>query len=268
MRYLAIILAASAAAIAPAVMAQSAASSVPALRVAQTPSQPVKSFNEGQAIRAQLSPRRFTSLSAELGARVNRIAVREGESFKQGQTLIELDCSLQQAQLQKAQATLVGAEKTLSANQRLAALRSVGEIELETAQAEVEKARADVALMKTTLSKCAIYAPFSGRVAEQKIREQQFVQPGQIIVDLIDDTALELEFIVPSKWLTWLRNGSSLKVSIDETGKAYPAKVLRLGARVDPVSQSIKVVAVIDGRYPDLMAGMSGNILLAQPATH
>jgi membrane fusion protein (multidrug efflux system) len=250
------------------VHAQTASSNSPALRVAQMPSQPVKSWNEGQSIRAQLSPRRFTSLSAELGARVNRIAVREGESFKQGQTLIELDCSLQQAQLQKAQATLVGAEKTLSANQRLAALRSVGEIEIESAQAEVEKARADVALMKTTLSKCAIYAPFSGRVAEQKIREQQFVQPGQIIVDLIDDTALELEFIVPSKWLTWLRNGSALKVSIDETGKAYPAKVLRVGARVDPVSQSIKVVAVIDGRYPDLMAGMSGNILLSQPATH
>lgn len=268
MRHMAIILAAIVAANVSPVMAQSASSNVPAMRVAQMPSQPVKSFNDAQSIRAQLSPRRFTSLSAELGARINRIAVREGESFKQGQTLIELDCSLQQAQLQKAQATLVGAEKTLSANQRLAALRSVGEIELETAQAEVEKARADVALMKTTLSKCAIYAPFSGRVAEQKIREQQFVQPGQIIVDLIDDSALELEFIVPSKWLTWLRNGSSLKVAIDETGKAYPAKVLRLGARVDPVSQSIKVVAVIDGRYPDLMAGMSGNILLAQPATH
>jgi RND family efflux transporter MFP subunit len=242
--------------------------SAPALRVAQTPPQAARAWNEGQAIRAQLSPRRFTSLSAELGARVNRIAVREGESFKQGQVLIELDCSLQQAQLQKAQATLSGAEKTLSANERLADLRSVGQIEIETSQAEVEKARADVSLMKTTLSKCAVHAPFSGRVAEQKIREQQYVQPGQIIIDLIDDSSLELEFIVPSKWLVWLRNGSALKVSIDETGKAYPAKVLRLGARVDPVSQSIKVVAVIDGRFPDLMAGMSGNILLSQPATH
>ena len=52
--------------------------------------------------------------------------------------------------------------------------------------------------------------------------------------------------------------GSTVRIAIDETGKTYPAKVQRLGARVDPVSQSIKVMAAIDGRYAELMSGMSG----------
>jgi len=219
-----------------------------------------------QDIRAQLSPRRFTSLAAEIGAKIDRIAVREGESFKAGQTLISFDCMLQSAQSQRAKATEAAAEKVVTANRRLAELNSVGKLELDTAEAELSKARADVALSNATLSKCNVVAPFSGRVAEQKIREKQFAQAGQPILDIIDDSSLELEFIVPSRWLTWLKVGAPFHVRIDETGGSYPAKVTRLGARVDPVSQSIKIAAVIDGRFPQLIAGMSGRVELVATA--
>lgn len=220
-----------------------------------------------QEIRAQLSPRRFTTIAAELGAKVNRITVREGERFKAGQVLVVLDCSLQSAQLNKARATLGAAEKTYAANHRLAELNSVGKLELETSQSEVAKAKADVSLMSTTLSKCQIAAPFSGRVSEQKVREQQFAQPGQGILEILDDSALELEFIVPSRWMVWLKDGYRFQVKIDETGNTYPAKVTRLGAKVDPVSQSVKTIAVIDGQFPELIAGMSGRVVLTPPTT-
>ena len=216
-------------------------------------------------IRAQLSPRRYTTLGAELGAKVNRIAVGEGERFKAGQVLVTFDCSLQTAQLQRAKAALVAAERTHAANRRLAELNSVGKVELDNSEAELGKSRADVNLMSTTIGKCNLSAPFAGRVAEQRVREQQFVQAGQPVLDILDDSALELDFIIPSKWLVWLKPGATFKVRIDETGRDYPARITRLGARVDPVSQSLKAAAVIDGQFPDLMAGMSGKILLAPP---
>ena len=104
----------------------------------------------------------------------------------------------------------------------------------------------------------SVHAPFGGRVAEQKVREQQFVQPGQAMLDILDDSALEVEFIAPSAWMPRLRPGAAFRIAIDETGRNYPARIVRLGARVDPVSQSIKVTAAIDGRYSELLAGMSG----------
>lgn len=214
-------------------------------------------------MRAQLTPQRYTTLSAELGAKINRITVKEGEAFQAGQPLIEFDCTLQAAQLDKARAQQQSAENTYAGNQRLAELNSVGQVELRNSEAEVAKARADVAYLQATLQKCSITAPFNGKVAEQKAREQQFVQPGQALLDIIDDSALELEFIVPSRWATWLRPGHKFQVRIDETGKTYPARILRVGAKADPVSQSVKAVAVIDGQYPELIAGMSGRILLS-----
>ena len=226
---------------------------------------PARPAIERQEIRAQLMPRRYTTVAAEIGAKISRLSVAEGAAFKAGQALVSFDCTLQQAQLRKAQAELQGAEQTLKSNQRLAELNSIGQLDLDLSRTAVGKAQADLAGTQALLSKGHVAAPFSGRVAEQKVREQQYVQPGQALLDIIDDSVLELEFLVPSRWLAWLRVGGSFSVQIDETGKTYPARFVRIGARVDPVSQSIKVAAAINGAFPELIAGMSGRVLITPP---
>jgi len=239
------------------------AKTVPVVPAAATASaQSAGAALEKREIRAQLLPRRYTTLAAEIGAKINRFPVAEGGRFKAGETLISFDCSLQQAQLNKAKAALVAAEKTWGANKRLKELNSVGQVELEVSEAEWAKAKAEVAANGAVLAKCNVPAPFAGRVAEQKVREQQYVQPGQALLDILDDSSLELEFIVPSKWLAWLKPNHGFQVAIDETGKSYPAKVQRIGARVDPVSQSVKLSAVIDGKFNELIAGMSGKVVI------
>lgn len=226
---------------------------------------PAKPSGERE-IRAQLMPRRYTTVAAEIGAKVQRMPVGEGGSFKTGQLLVSFDCSLQQAQLAKARAELDGAEQSLKTHERLFELNAGGQLEVELARSGRAKARAELGANQAVLGKCSVNAPFSGRIAEQKVREQQYVQPGQALLDIIDDSVLELEFLVPSHWLSWLKPGGVLSVQIDETRKTYPARFTRIGARVDPVSQSVKVAAAIDGRFPELIAGMSGRVIAATPA--
>ncbi len=237
-----------------------------ALSQTATPDRPVtRAVIDPQDIRAQLMPRRFTTIAAEIGAKINSITVQEGGAFKAGQELVIFDCSLQQSQLEKAQAELDAAEQTLKSNVRLAELNSVGQLELDLSKSSVGRARAELSMHQVILNKCTITAPFSGRVAEQKAREQQFVQPGQAMLDILDDSVLELEFLVPSHWLSWLKIGGAFRVAIDETNRTYPARFVRKGARVDPVSQSIKVTGAVDGRFPELITGMSGRLLVSAP---
>lgn len=217
---------------------------------------------ERHDIRAQLMPRRYTTIAAEIGAKVSSLPVAEGSAFRAGQVLVSFDCSLQKAQLDKAQAELEGAEQTLKSNLRLQELNAVGQLELDLSKSGANKAKAEVGANKAVLAKCQVPAPFAGRVAEQKVREQQYVQPGQPLLDILDDSVLELEFLVPSVWLRWLKVGGGFEVQIDETRKNYPAKFTRIGARVDPVSQSVKVAAAINGKFPELIAGMSGKVLI------
>ena len=220
---------------------------------------------ERQEIRAQLMPRRYTTVAAEIGARISRLPITEGGSFTEGQLLVAFDCSLPQAQLDKANAELEAASQSYTANQRLMELNSIGQLELDLSRSAMTRAKAESNVQQAVLSKCSVVAPFGGRVAEQKVREQQFVQPGQALLDILDDSVMELEFLVPSHWLRWMKTGQTLRVSIDETRKTYPARFTRIGARVDPVSQSVKVAATIDGKFPELIAGMSGRVQAGPP---
>jgi membrane fusion protein (multidrug efflux system) len=219
----------------------------------------------GQELRAQLSPRDYTTLAAEIGAKVEKIAVREGDRFSKGQVLIAFDCLVQRANLAEARASVSAADKTVAVNKRLLELQTIGKLESEVAQAELDKARAKDAAGAAVVAKCSVPAPFDGRVVEQKVRSQQFVQPGQALLDILDDSVLELDFVVPSKWLVWLKPGHAFQVAIDETAKSYPVKLTRVGARIDPISQSVKVTGAIGGHFPELTAGMSGKVLLAPP---
>ncbi|CAK0764628.1 hypothetical protein WCLP8_3730004 [uncultured Gammaproteobacteria bacterium] len=56
-------------------------------------------------------------------------------------------------------------------------------------------------------------------MVEQKAREHQYVQAGQPLLEILDDSVLEVEFIAPSSWLAWLKAGASFKVTVEETGK-------------------------------------------------
>ncbi|MFN5881703.1 MAG: efflux RND transporter periplasmic adaptor subunit [Burkholderiales bacterium] len=220
---------------------------------------------ERQELRAQLTPRRYTTIAAEIGARVRSLPVVESGAFKSGQVLVAFDCSVQQAQRDKAQAEYEAAQASLKANERMSELNAVGQLELDLSRSSLKRAKAELDGQQALIDKCTIVAPFNGRVADQKVREQQFVQPGQPLLDILDDTALELEFLVPSAWLRWLKPGLPLRVVIDETRKTYPARFTRIGAKVDPVSQSVKVAATIDGSFPELIAGMSGRVMASAP---
>ena len=216
-------------------------------------------------IHAQLKPRQETVLSSELDAGIQRFSVRNGERFAKKQVLVRLDCALERAKLTKMKATLAGAEKVAKIKKRLLELNSAGTLEVALARIEADKARADIKVQSIVLSKCTVSAPFSGRVVAVKAKEHQFARVGQALLEILDDSSLDIDFIAPSNWLRWLKAGQEFSILVNETKKSYPGKVVRLGAKVDPVSQSVEVMGTVSGRFPELMSGMSGRITIAPP---
>ena len=142
------------------------------------------------------------------------------------------------------------AARTFEINRRAVEQKSTGQLELDIAAADVLKAKADLAAAEAVASKCSIAAPFAGVTVARKAHEFEYATPGQPLLDVLDDRALEVELTAPSRWLGALKPGASFQVRIDDTGKTYPGKVTRLGGRVDPASQSIKVIGEITGDAP------------------
>lgn len=224
-------------------------------------------------VRALIEARRHAVLSAEISGRIARMALDAGQSFKTGDVLIAFDCASYQAELDAARAQLNAAEVTVRVNRQLNTLRSIGEAEVQLAEARAQVARAEVRKFETQARRCEIKAPFDGRVVERRIQEHESVPAGAPLLEILSDRDLKIELIVPSSWLVWLKPGQRFDLRIDETGASLPGEVTQLGARVDPASQSVKVSARLVGDKPApvpspgaLTAGMSGTAIFALPA--
>jgi membrane fusion protein, multidrug efflux system len=215
-------------------------------------------------IRTQLTARNAVTISSELAARIAALSLREGEAFRAGQPLVGFDCSLYQSHLRKAEASVEAAAALVQSNQRLAELNSIGKFEVEQAQAKLKEAQAEAVTARTVVSRCSIAAPFNGRVAKRHVAAHQYVSPGTPLLDILETGQLEVQMIVPSRWLAWLKPGASFSVEVEELGRSFPAKVRRLGAQIDPVSQTVPVIGVIDGAHAELLPGMSGWALYPQ----
>lgn len=206
-----------------------------------------------------------TTLSSQIPAVIQTIAVDHGNRFEAGQVLVTMDCQVLQAELTKSRMELEAEEQTDQANRKLWNYKSISELEVAVSASRVKKAKAQVTLAMAKTAMCQVKAPFAGRVVKRKASPHQFVGEGSAMLDILDDVNLRLQMVAPSAWITWIKPGLVFEVMVDETGKKYAATVETLGARVDPASQTFEVWANLSGQYPELLPGMSGTALFGKP---
>ena len=208
--------------------------------------------------RVVIKAEQTVALSAELNARILRIPFKEGDRFQAGAVLIEFDCQRIRAELAASTAALKlnrNAHDTVSQLQKLG---SAGVYNVRQAQFEMEKAAADVDNLKAKQTTCLIRAPFDGIVAERLAAAHEVVSPNQPVLRIVDTAEPELQLIVPSAWMTWMVPGRPFSVEIDETGRSHAAVVRHVSGAVDPISQTVRVIARLEGGSGNVMPGMSG----------
>lgn len=198
------------------------------------------------------------TFSSETAAVVAEVLVKEGDQFQKGDVLLKLDCRVQQADLKKALAQQSQTSMAQKAAKKLQAYGSLSDFELTKANSDAEVANADVDKLSAIVDKCTIKAPFNGSVAEMPAHAHEGVKPGDPLLKIVNTEHLQFEVDVPSMWLSWLHVGSAINVHINEVNKSVSAKVTKINPQIDPVSQSVKIIAMIDPEDPILLPGMSG----------
>jgi RND family efflux transporter MFP subunit len=216
-------------------------------------------------VRAQLVPIQAATLSSEMAGRIDAITTQVGDRFRKGDVLVSFDCALPNAQLTHAQAALTEAARTYEIDRRATAQKTTGLLELDIPAAEVLKAKSDLAAAEAQVAKCTIAAPFAGVTADQKMRAFEYARPGQPILEVIDDSAIEVDLTATARSLGWLKPGALFQLRFDATGKTYPGKVVRLGPRADSASQAVRASGEIVGDASDLLPGMTGRATPARP---
>jgi len=225
---------------------------------AKTDFKPSSSAAELSTIRGVVKATAQATLASQVQGRISRLPFKEGQRFKKGALLVALDCSKYEAELASAQAEHRGKKKTHENNLHLAKHQAVGTLEVEISEADADKAFAAVQAARVNVNGCTVRAPFPGRVVKTIVNEHENVFPNDQLISLLDDSLLEIELILPSKSLAWLKIGTPFEYAVDETGLRYSAVVQDLGANVDPASQTVKVKGLFRVQPDNVLAGMSG----------
>ncbi|MEZ5925846.1 MAG: efflux RND transporter periplasmic adaptor subunit [Hyphomicrobiaceae bacterium] len=215
-------------------------------------------------VRGVVRPEARTTVSSELVARIMTMPFKTGQPFKAGDTLVTFDCRRYDADLRAAEAEVKTQAILVETSRQLLLHKAAGTSELALAEAKHAQAVATADSLRIRTSQCLIRAPYDGRVVERTADIFEMPQSNAPLLTIIKEGQLEVDLIIPSSWSVWLRPGYEFDFRIEETGTTHKARLLNLGAVVDPISQTMKVTSVLVDPSPLVRPGMSGAARLSR----
>ncbi len=217
--------------------------STPSVEVTKV--QTARLVDDAQTV-GSLRSRQSVTLRPEVSGRVVRIAFADGATVRQGQLLIQLDDTLQKAELSQAQAQLSIARANLKRNEELVAQNFVAQRVLDESRASLQVAEAQVQLAQARLARMAIVAPFNGTVGIRSVNLGDYVKDGADLVNLEDTTQLYVDFRMPERYQARLSAGQSVQVQLDALpSQTLVAKVLAINPLVDADGRALLVRAAM-----------------------
>lgn len=139
--------------------------------------------------------------------------------------------------------------------------------EIEKATHDLHNAQANLRDIDFELQKTRIEAPFDGVVARRYVRAGQKVSSGDRLFWVSAVTPLLVKFTLPERFMGSVKKGDQVFVSSAAApDHQHAAKVVQMSPVVDPASDSIDVMAELEGKPDDLRPGMTASVRLAPPS--
>lgn len=194
-------------------------------------------------------------LHPEVSGRVTGVYFKEGSNVSQGSLLLKLYDGDLQAQLQKMQVQLKVAEQTAERYAALLKINGVSQQEYDLNVLAVNNIKADINIIRTSISKTSLKAPFSGKMGTSTITTGAYVSPATLITTLRKVSQLKLEFTVPEKYGVKMKPGSLINFTIENISENYSAIISATENTITAETRSLKVIALVTKANTQLIAG-------------
>jgi membrane fusion protein (multidrug efflux system) len=184
-----------------------------------------------------------------------------GDDVQDGALLINIDDSVEQADLANGLAQLKNAEATLARQKTLVVQGNTPQSTVDTALATRDSAAATVERTRAIIAQKAIKAPFAGRLGLRNVDLGQYVAVGTSLVTLQQLDPIYADFPVPEEALSSLAAGQSVTMTVDAIpGRSFAGKIEAIDARVSADSRNITARAVFANPDRKLLPGMFANL--------
>lgn len=215
-------------------------------------------LDETVVISGPAEPARGTDLAAEEGGRVARIERDKGSVVAAGQTILSLDRALLEAESRAAEARRDLSAYNEDRVRRLFEERSVSEIEMRDAEAQLAQLAAAADAARIRYERAATRAPYAGIVAERYVELGQTVVPGQPVARIVDPYVLKLRGSVTEREVRAIDEGEPAQVLFAGLDEPVRGTVRWIGIEADPMSGKFGVDIEIENPDMEVRPGVIG----------
>jgi membrane fusion protein (multidrug efflux system) len=199
----------------------------------------------------------------EVAGRIMEIGFEEGEPVSQGDLLIKLDDSLNQAEINETEARLKLAERNFERVEGLASNRIATERSRDEARSSLDVSTAALELAKVKLQKTRLVAPFDGIAGLRQVSVGDYVTIGQDLFNLEDIDPIKVDFRIAEKFLPAIRDGQTIEISVDAyPGRIFKGEVYAIDPRIDAAGRSVVLRARVANQERILRPGLFARVTL------
>ena len=202
---------------------------------------------------------------------VQKIAFESGQTVKEGDLLVQLEVSQEQAQLRSAEAQMRLAQANLLRQQNLLKSRVSSQADYDSVQAQYDQAVARVEEVKALINKKTIRAPFGGVLGIRAVNLGQYLQSGAQVAPLQSLDPIYVNFWLPQQNLGQIAAGQSVRVRADGLPDVeFEGRINAVDAVIDEATRNVRVQATLPNSKSLLRPGMFVNteVPLAEKSSH
>jgi membrane fusion protein (multidrug efflux system) len=191
---------------------------------------------------------RGVTISNEVPGVVRAIRFESGANVRAGQVLVELDASVERAQLSSLQARRDLATSSATRTRRLEAGGASTKAQLEADEAQLRTVSADAQALVAQIERKTIRAPFAGKLGIRSVNLGQYLNPGTPITVLESQDAVYIDFTVPQQQRARVPVGSPVRITLPDAQppRTLAGKIAAVDPNVDSVTRAVKLRASVE----------------------
>jgi membrane fusion protein, multidrug efflux system len=201
------------------------------------------------------------TVSTDLAGIVRQIAFESGSKVREGDLLVHLDTTQEEAQLHSAEAQRDFAAVSLKRDKDLVEKHAISQSDYDNADAVFRQNQASVDQFKALIARKTLRAPFDGVAGIRQVNLGQYLKEGDMVVTLQAFDPIYVNFSLPQQDLSKLILGEPVQLRVD----AYPDQTFKgtitaINSLVDQTTRNVQVQATFTNSDFRLRPGMFAKV--------
>lgn len=198
-------------------------------------------------------------LRPEVSGRIQSLGFTDGGRVRKGEVMMQLEDTLQRAEIRQSEAQVSIARANLKRNQELVAQNFVAQRVVDESAAQMQVVEAQLSLSCARWERMRVIAPFDGTVGIRNVNVGDFVKDGADLVNLEDLSSMYVDFRMPERFIGKLRRDQTIEMQLDAMpGRQFKAKIEAIDPQIEANGRSVLVRATLPNNNGEPLAQRGG----------